>query len=201
MAAGTRLGASPSRSQCNPDYAATRVWAELQDYGDGHYIALPAGYQFYKILLRRFEPYTSTGPSVFRVSGDNGVSYLDAGYVWNGVYQYAANAPASWYQGQWTGSNGYVPMTASMAPIVNNGGPNMFAIDIDRGGGGVAASFTLHSCVYAPTQGFMHTMVSGYVSGTQANGMTHIGFYYMDYAAQYQHLNSTLGALDVFGAP
>ena len=35
--------------------------AEPQAYGTGHFIALPPGYQFYKILLRRWEP-TFAGP-------------------------------------------------------------------------------------------------------------------------------------------
>ena len=76
----------------------------------------------------------------------------------------------------------------------------MFDIDIDRGGNGIIGAITLHSCVYSSGQGFVHSMISGYVNGTQG-GMTNIAFHYIDYTYQYMYLNTTLGALDVFGAP
>ena len=168
--------------------------------GLAHYILLPAGYQFYKVILRRFEPVTTTGLLAFRVSNDNLATVIATGYIWSGMYHYGTYTGGAWQQTQWTGGTTYVPMSASTIPVINNGGPNMFDIDIDRGGNGVPTTFSVHSCLYTTDNNFVHSMVSGYSDYTHTSGATGLQIYCVDYPPT-QVLASTMGAWDLFGAP
>jgi hypothetical protein len=167
--------------------------------GGTQWVHLPPGYSWFKLLIRRFEPVgATTGIAVMRMSVDNGATVIATGYVWQGTYQ-ILNTPASWYQDQWTGGPTYIPFAATTIPAINNGGPNMYDIEIDPGGNSICASYNIHSGVYAPGQGFAHTTLSGYANSTQT-GVTHLMFYYVDYPPTTA-LQSNIGAYDLFGAP
>jgi hypothetical protein len=185
-----------------------RAWVHLQRQrnvtsGAGlalAYPVLPAGYNFFKLILRRWEPVPAVGMAVFRVSADGGSTFPAAAgtFAWEGMYQLGTGAQARWFQDSWTAGSTYFPLGANTQVIANNGGPNMYDIEIDPGAAGLSPAFNVHSITYQTANGMIHSMLSGH-AGTGAR-LTHLQLFYYDYPPAVA-IQSTCGGWDLFGAP
>lgn len=200
--------ASGSFSFDSVKWRQERAWVHLQrarnvTSGVGLAIAypvLPAGYNFFKLIMRRWEPVPFTAMPVFRVSADGGTTFLaGAGnYAWEGMYQLGTGAQARWNQASWTAGDTYFPMAVATAMIANNGGPNIYDLEIAPGDAGLSPSFNVHTICYATAYGMLHSMISGH-AGTSAR-LTHLQLFFYDYPPT-GGVQSTVGGWDLFGAP